>query len=251
VASLLDQLDRRESVLLMHLAGELSAGDRAEVQRRLAADPALAADLERLRSTHDFIFGGLDRLDVADPLPVAPAVAAKRVGDVLRQRLSVAGARRARPAAKPAPYDIPRRIVGWAAVAAAIAVAASVIPQLAPLWRSNPNRVAKVGGPGGTGRLQNAEAVDTEQEIDKLAFDKWVRPNQDLLEELADATEEMSGAAQPVLPEAGPRSPREDGGTGGTRAVETDDGSDIGDGPMFNIPPELPEPAQPPTGRRA
>jgi anti-sigma factor RsiW len=226
VASLLDQLDRRESVLLMHLAGELSAGDRAEVQRRLAADPALAADLERLRSTHDFIFSGLDRLDAADPLPVAPAVAAKRVGDVLRQRLSVPASRRARPDAKPAPYDIPRRIVGWAAVAAAIAVAATVLPQLAQMWRSDPGRIARVPGPGGTGRLQGGEAHDVERDITWLAFGKWAHPDADPIAEMIAATEETSGTAQPDVDEAIASSQQ------------------FGDGPIFNIPFD-PEPAQP------
>jgi hypothetical protein len=235
VASLLDQLDRRESVLLMHIAGELPAGDRAEVERRLAADPALAADLERLRSIHDDFIRGLARLDAADPLPVEPAVAAKRVGDVLRQRLAHPAARRARPAAGTMPYDIPRRIVGWAAVAAAIAIAASVAPQLAQLWRSDSGLVAK--GPRNGGGVQIQQGDDLEREINRLAFGKWARPDEDLIAELAEATEEMRGTAQPDVPEAGPI--EEAGG------IEIASGQGLGDGPIFDIPIDDPEPAQP------
>jgi len=234
VASLLDQLDRRESVLLMHLAGELSAGDRAEVQRRLAADPALAADLEQLRSTYDVIIGGLDRLDAADPLPVDTTVAVKRVGDVLRQRLSVPGVRRARPAAKPVPYDIPRRIFGWAAVAAGIAVAATVLPQLAQMWRSDRGQIARVPGPGGTRGFQGGEVHDTEHEITLIALGKWAHPDEDPIAELLAATEETTGTAQPDVE--------------GTAQPDVDEAiassQELGDGPIFNIPFE-PEPAQP------
>jgi len=157
---------------------------------------------------------------------VDTAVAVKLVGDVLRQRLSLPAARRSRQAAKPVPYDIPRRIVGWAAVAAAIAVAASVIPQLAPFWRSD-TKVAG-GGSGGT-KVQAPEDRGLEREINQLAFGKWARPGEDSIEDLVAATEEMNGTAQPDVPEGG----------------EIASAQSLGDGPVFDIPLDLPEPAQP------
>ena len=178
--SLLDQLDRRESVLLMYLAGELSARERAEVDRRLAADAGLAADLDGLRAIQSDVMGHLDRLDAADPLPVDPSVAVKRVGDMLRQHMAVPAARRLRPAASKAraPYDVSRRLVGWAAVAAAVAVVASVGPQLAQLWRSAP-----AGRPGGNpGQVAVAPDRGLEIEINQLAFDKWAHPDEDMID---------------------------------------------------------------------
>lgn len=232
--SLLDQLDRRESVLLMYLAGELSPREVAEVKRRLAADPGLAADLDGLRAIQGAVMGHLDRLDAADPLPVDPSVAVKRVGDMLRQRMAVPAARRLRPAANKAraPYDVSRRLVGWAAVAAAVAVVASVGPQLAQLWRSAPG-----GRPGGNpGQVAVAPDRALEFEINRLAFDKWAHPDDDVIEALADETEDAMA----------PRAPKEDADPAGSVAI-LNNGGGLGDGPVFDIPLDLdlPEPAQP------
>jgi hypothetical protein len=234
VPSLLDQLDRRESVLLMYLAGELSPRERAEVDRRLAADAGLAADLDGLRAIQSDVMGHLDRLDAADPLPVDPSVAVKRVGDMLRQHMAVPAARRLRPAANKAraPYDVSRRLVGWAAVAAAVAVVASVGPQLAQLWRSAP-----AGRPGGNpGQVAVAPDRGLEIEINQLAFDKWAHPNDNMIDALADETEETTDL---------PRTPTEGAAGGGSVVVAS--GAGLGDGPIFDIPLELdlPEPAQP------
>ena len=221
--SLLDQLDRRESLLMMYIAGELSADELKEVERRLSADPGLSADLERLRSTHDAALGALAQLDAIDPLPVDPSIAVKRVGDMLRQRMAVPAARRARPAAKaPAPYDVSRRLVGWAAVAAAVAVAASVAPQLLQLRHSGSSQQAAInpsGGPPDRG---------LEIEINRLAFDKWAHPDDDAIDALADETEDADA----------PRAPKEDAGPAGSVALN-------GEAPVFDVPLDLPE-----SGRR-
>ena len=187
VPSLLDQLDRRESVLLMYLAGELSPRELAEVDRRLSADPGLAADLDGLRSIQDAVTGHLARLDAADPLPVDPSIAVKRVGDMLRQRMAVPAARRLTPAAKAqAPYDVSRRLVGWAAVAAAVAVVASVAPAGRAVVAFG-LRGAPGGNPGG---LVVAPDRGLEIEINELAFDKWAHPDDNLIDDLADGTED-------------------------------------------------------------
>jgi hypothetical protein len=224
VPSLLEQLDRRESVLLMYIAGELSPRELKEVERRLTADPGLAADLERLRAVQDTVLGGLAELDAADPLPVEPSIVAKRVGDVLRQRLSVPAARRARPAAKaPLPYDVSRRFVGWAAVAAAIAVGASVAPQVIQLWRggSSPSTVRVPGNPGGV-----ASDPGLEMEINRLALDDWAHPEDKTIEALAETTD-----------------PKEDADPNGSVAINS--GAGLDERPVFDIPMDLPEPAQP------
>jgi hypothetical protein len=199
----------------------LSAGERSEVQRRLAADASLAADFEQLRLIHDDIVGGLDQLDAVDLLPVEPAVAVKRVGDVLRQRLSVPAARRARAAAAPVPYDIPRRIVGWAAVAAAVAVAATVVPHVMDVLRSNP------GGrnPGGTSQVVRTD-YGLEMDINRLALGKWAHPDEDPIENLAAAIADDN--------------PTDDLAPGDAR-VEIDGGPALGEGPIFDIPIDLPE----------
>src|SRR5688572_26853076 len=82
VASLLDQLKSDDAVLLMYLAGELPAEDRAQVDGRLAADANLRAELDRLRETYDAFSGALERDDLlGSNRPVVPeAVAARRVG---------------------------------------------------------------------------------------------------------------------------------------------------------------------------
>lgn len=50
--SLLEQLDT-QAILLLYLADELSAQDRRNVEQRLAADPALAGELQSLRDLYE------------------------------------------------------------------------------------------------------------------------------------------------------------------------------------------------------
>ena len=51
--SLLEQLENNEAVLLMYLAGELPAEDRAEVELQLQNDGQLREQLAQLKQTHD------------------------------------------------------------------------------------------------------------------------------------------------------------------------------------------------------
>lgn len=99
VSSLLRQLEGDEAILLMYLAGELSADDRAEVDRRLAADAGLRAGLDRLREAHGWMTETLRQADAATKPAIPEAVAVRRVGQAVRQWHA---ARLARPAAAPA-----------------------------------------------------------------------------------------------------------------------------------------------------
>jgi anti-sigma factor RsiW len=59
MSSLLQQLENNEQVLLMYLAGELPAQDRAEVQRMLGNDAGLRAMLEELSDLDGQLQGDL------------------------------------------------------------------------------------------------------------------------------------------------------------------------------------------------
>jgi anti-sigma factor RsiW len=61
--SVLNQLESNEAILLMYLADELSAPDRAEVERRLSADAALREELESLRGAQDYAMSAMHALD--------------------------------------------------------------------------------------------------------------------------------------------------------------------------------------------
>ena len=83
--SLLNQLQSDEALLLMYAAGELPAEDRAQVEQRLEADPALRAELDRLRELNGSIDEALVELDTGTRLPVSEGVAVRKVGRVMRQ----------------------------------------------------------------------------------------------------------------------------------------------------------------------
>ena len=85
MASVLQQLENNDAVLLMYLAGELPAEDRAEVERMLAVDAGLRQNLERLRQTYAWVAGALGRQDRAVAPAVPQAVAVRRVGRAMRQ----------------------------------------------------------------------------------------------------------------------------------------------------------------------
>src|SRR5437868_3050467 len=63
MASLLQQLQGDESILLMYLADELPAEDRAQVERRLAGEAGLRDRLRQMQSLHQEVSTGLASLD--------------------------------------------------------------------------------------------------------------------------------------------------------------------------------------------
>jgi hypothetical protein len=75
----------REAILLLYLANELPAADRAELERILIADQSLRQDLERLGGLHEQVTMGLKELDAAHPLHMSEELSTRRVMRELRQ----------------------------------------------------------------------------------------------------------------------------------------------------------------------
>ena len=120
VASILHE-SGREGVLLLYLADELEAGDRAEVEQQLLRDPGMRAELDALRGTQELLHTRLALLDAATPLAAEEAGAVRNVSKLLRQRL-------ARPQEAPAPEPTVtlRRLPRWGYTAAAVAAIAVI-----------------------------------------------------------------------------------------------------------------------------
>jgi hypothetical protein len=116
--SLLQNLDR-ESILLLYVAGELPADDRASVEGMLAKDVGMRQALEELQSAYAGIECELEAADARERLALPASAAGRRVGMAVR---SWHAKRLARPAGAKngnGRYRVPI----WAyPVAAAIAV---------------------------------------------------------------------------------------------------------------------------------
>ncbi|HEY8665139.1 MAG TPA: hypothetical protein VIL86_00680 [Tepidisphaeraceae bacterium] len=81
---MLQQLENNEAILLMYLAGELCAEDRAEVEQMLAGDAGLRAALAELDRLQASFNGSMSKLD-REPLPVPEQVGVRLVGRAMRQ----------------------------------------------------------------------------------------------------------------------------------------------------------------------
>jgi anti-sigma factor RsiW len=68
MSSILEQVDRDESYLLLYLADELPAGEQALLEQRLRTDDALSAKLEVMRSLRDEMERAVGQVDQATPL---------------------------------------------------------------------------------------------------------------------------------------------------------------------------------------
>lgn len=79
MTSLLQQLENNEAVLLMYLADELPADDRAEVEAMLATDAALRAELDQLTRVQDLVMSGLAALDQTVPGVRSESAAVRQV----------------------------------------------------------------------------------------------------------------------------------------------------------------------------
>jgi anti-sigma factor RsiW len=82
MSGLLKQLDDDQAVLLLYLGDELDARDRAAVEMRLAAEPRLAMELDRLRVLETTVRGMVGPGDAAQsgPTPADAQAAARQVG---------------------------------------------------------------------------------------------------------------------------------------------------------------------------
>jgi anti-sigma factor RsiW len=83
--SVLSQLQDDQAILVMYLADELPGAERAVVEKRLAAEPALRAELESLRITHARIEQSLSHLDSAQPMPATPTAMQWKLSRMIRQ----------------------------------------------------------------------------------------------------------------------------------------------------------------------
>src|ERR1051325_8323452 len=79
-----EQLDS-DSLLVLYLAGELANGEKAALERRLSSEPALAAELARLREAQAFCVDTIKRGDEQTRLPVGEGVAVRRVSRAMQQ----------------------------------------------------------------------------------------------------------------------------------------------------------------------
>lgn len=80
----LHQLDRPQA-LLLYAADELSHDERAEVERRIGADPAWAAELQRVRGDAEWLAGAMGELDRGDAPPAPSAAIEREVVRAMRQ----------------------------------------------------------------------------------------------------------------------------------------------------------------------
>jgi len=120
--SQLKEITDERAVLLLYLTDELSGSDRQEVERRLAGDARLAAELAELQAAHSAYLEGMSVLDAATKPAVPLAAAQQRANRAVRQWAT-------RRLANPLPAARTRHFLpAWAypAVAAA-AVAVAVI----------------------------------------------------------------------------------------------------------------------------
>src|SRR5687767_10023709 len=83
--TLLNQLESDEALLMMYAAGELSAEDRAQVEQRLAIEPALREQLDAVRELTGSVDDAIGRIDSGARLPVSEGVAVRKVTRVMRQ----------------------------------------------------------------------------------------------------------------------------------------------------------------------
>lgn len=104
MASLLQQLENNEVILLMYLADELQLEDKAEVEQKLAGDAGMRAELSEMRTAHAAYAGVMARLDATTRLPTPETVAVRQASRLVRQW---ATERLARPPAKPQPKGLP------------------------------------------------------------------------------------------------------------------------------------------------
>lgn len=94
-----EQLDH-ESLLMAYVLDELPPAEREAFELRVAAEPALSADLARLRAAHARLYAALEQDDATLRLPTSEAVAVRRVSREIRQWVTRRAALPAAPAAR-------------------------------------------------------------------------------------------------------------------------------------------------------
>jgi len=110
----LEQLDN-SSLLLMYLADELPAGQRAALQQRLTSDASLRAELESLQEAQADFLAGMTKLDAAAPISSSAAIA--RITRAMHQH----EVRRLVLSPKPAANHFWQRVPRWSYAVGAVA----------------------------------------------------------------------------------------------------------------------------------
>jgi anti-sigma-K factor RskA len=85
MSTLLTNLENNEAVLLMYLANELPAEDRAEVEAMLERDETLREQFERIRGAYASLDAAMGRADAGSHLGGAFS-SARAFGDEIRRR---------------------------------------------------------------------------------------------------------------------------------------------------------------------
>lgn len=132
MSRLIDQLPDKASLLLMYLAGELPAEDRAAVEREVGRNEALRGELDQLRAAQTAFEAGLARLDAGSPAAFDEAAAVRNASRAIRQwqaRPRPVPAPTTRPGVRVAGVYVSWRIVGAAAAAAVVLFAALLVPR--------------------------------------------------------------------------------------------------------------------------
>ena len=138
--SLLHQLENNEAVLLMYLAGELPAEDRADVEQQLTTDGGLRAELEQLRSAENLLTLAMSE---ADGVAMPPVTEAARQSAAVR-RVSRAMVRYQLEVAHRAPQpqvDAPARGLRLPAWSYPFAAAAIILVGFVGYWGFSSNGV--------------------------------------------------------------------------------------------------------------
>ena len=125
---MLEHLDN-SSLLLMYLADELPASQQAALERRIASDASLQAELESLREAQADFLTGMAKLDAANPVSQAAAIA--RITRAMRQH----EVRRVALAPKQVGNHFWRRVPRWAYP---VAAAAAILLVYVGVWTMRP-----------------------------------------------------------------------------------------------------------------
>ncbi|HSZ59956.1 MAG TPA: hypothetical protein VK797_30215 [Tepidisphaeraceae bacterium] len=174
-----------EQLLLLYLADELPAADRAELEQRLTQDPRLAARLDRLASLQCEIEEGLGQLDKLSRGTIRPEVVGRQVGREIRQRLA-----RPKLQISQRPTERQHRMLPWLIPTG---VAASLIVGTIA-WvhhRAMVNeQMAVVTGPPATPHVTSTIPADSEVTVELLE-QSFQTPDDAVAR--ADTTDELSG----------------------------------------------------------
>jgi hypothetical protein len=158
-------------MLVLYLAGELANGEKTALEKRLAAEPKLAAELDRLRAAQAFCNGAISHGDQTARLPVSEGVAVRRVSRAMQQwqvdRV------RAMPPVKKKGLPLP----WWCYPAAA--AAAIIVGFL--IWSSR-QPIGPVGGPNDGGPVAiNTPTTEESQPSDGQPDDTVAQADYDFL----------------------------------------------------------------------